>query len=171
MDFLKLFADQERQGFPDLGGSDGQGTIRISERILNAMIAEQLQGSSSLREARVTPRAGDRFGVRLVVVKPSFLPAIPLDVVIDKQPLLPDDPVLALTLTGLGGLLRFAGPAAAFLNVLPPGVRMAGERVFIDIRAVLAARGLATVLNYVEAVRVGTEEGRLALSFQLRVRA
>src|SRR5438094_180223 len=29
MDYLKLFADQERQGFPDLAGSEGQGAIRV----------------------------------------------------------------------------------------------------------------------------------------------
>lgn len=170
MDFLKLFADQERHGFPDLAGSEGQGVIRVSERQLNAIIAEQVRGSASIREVQVSPRAGDRFGVRLAVAKPSFLPPIALEVVIDKQPVLPDDPVLALTLSGLGGLLRFAGPAAGFLNVLPPGVRMEGERVFVDIRAVLAPHGLTTVLDYVQEVRVTTEPGRLVVSFKARVR-
>jgi hypothetical protein len=118
----------------------------------------------------VAPRAGDRFGVRVLLAKPSFLPPITLEVVIDKQPSLPDDPVLGLTLSGMGGLLRFAGPLAGFFTSLPPGVRLEGERVFVDLRAVLAERGLGTVLNYVEAARVTSEQGRLVLSFQLRVR-
>ena len=83
MDYLKLFADQERQGFPDLAGSEGQGAIRVSERLLNTILAGQLSGSASIRELRVSPRAGNRLGVRIVLVK-SFIPPISLDVLIDK---------------------------------------------------------------------------------------
>ena len=148
MDFLRLFAEQERQGFADLAGSEGQAAIR---------------------ELHVSPRAGDRFGVRVVLAK-SFLPPISLDVVIDKQPSLPGDPVLALTLSGMGGLLRFAGPVAGFLKALPPGVRMEGDRVFVDLRAVLAPHGLTSILNYVEEVLLSTEEGRLLILFRAAVR-
>ncbi len=170
MDFLRLFAEQERSGFPDLAGSEGQGTFRVSERLLNTMITEQLRDSAVVRELHVSPRAGDRLGVRLLLAKPSFLPAISLEVIIEKQPSLPGDPVLVLTLSGLGGLLRFAGPAAAMFNVLPPGVRMEGERVFVDIRAALAPHGLTSVIDYVQEIRVTTEEGRLVVSFKAGVR-
>jgi hypothetical protein len=170
VDFLKHFADQERQQFPDLAGSEGQGTLRLSERLLNVLLAEQLRGSTAIRELHVAPRAGDRFGVRLVMAKPSFLPAITLEVIITKQPSLPDDPVLTLTLSGLGGLLRFAGPAAGFLNVLPPGVRIEADRVFVDLRAVLAPHGLTSAVNYVEEVRVTTEEGHVLVWFKARIR-
>jgi hypothetical protein len=169
VDVLKLFADQERSGFQDLAGSEGQGSIRVSERLLNTVITEQLRGSAAIREVHVSPRAGNRFGVRLALAKPSFLPPISLDVVIEKQPSLPEDPVLVLALSGMGGLLRFAAPAVGFLRVLPPGVRMEAERVFVDIRAVLAPHGLTTVLNYVRDVTVTTEEGRLVVSFRAGV--
>jgi hypothetical protein len=163
MDFVKLLADQERQGFPDLAGSEGHGVIRVSERVLNAVIAEQLQGSTALRELHVTPHAGNRLGVRVIVAKPSFLPPLSLEVIIDKQPSLPDDPVLGLTLSGMGGLLRFAGSVAGFFTSLPPGVRIEGERVFVDLREVLAPHGLAKSLDYIKEVAVGTEEGRLVI--------
>jgi hypothetical protein len=169
MNFLKLFADQQRDGFPDLVGSEGQAAVRVSERLLNAILSEQLGGSSSIREVQLSPRAGNRLGVRLVLVKPSFLPPISFDVTIAKQPSLPDDPVLGLTLSGLGGLLRFAGLAAGFLNSVP-GVRMEGERVLIDLRAALARHGLTRVLDYVKDVAVGTEEGKLVVVFAAAVR-
>lgn len=163
MDFLRLFADQERHGFPDLAGSSGEGSVRVSERLLNGIIADQLEGSASIKSLHVTPRAGARFGVRVSLAKPSFLPALSLEVSVEKQPSLPDDPVMVLGLSGLGGILRFAG---GFLTSLPPGVRMEGERVFIDLRAALAAKGLTSVLNYLEALRVTSEEGRVIVSFK-----
>jgi hypothetical protein len=165
MNFLKLFADQERHAFRDLAGSEGHAAIRVSERLLNEIIAEQIQGSASIRELHVTPQGGNRLSVRVVVAKPSFLPPMTVGVLIDKQPKLPDDPVLGLTLSGIGGLLRFAGPAAGFFKVLPPGVSMEGERVLVDIRAALAPHGLTSVLDYVKDVAVGSEEGRLIVAF------
>lgn len=170
VDFFKLFADQERQGFTDLSGSEGWAVLRVSEALLNTILTDQLRASASIREMHVTPRAGDKLGVRLVLAKPSFLPPVSFDVVIDKQPSLPDDPVLGLTLSGLGGLLRLAGPIAGFLHRLPPGVRMDGERVFVDLRAALAPHGLTTVLNYLKDVAVRTEEGRLVVAFAAGVR-
>jgi hypothetical protein len=92
MDLLKLFADQDRLGFADLAGTEGRGAFRVSERLLNTLIEEQLEGSAAIRDVHVTPRAGDRIGVRIVVAKPSFLPPISLEVIIDKQPALPADP-------------------------------------------------------------------------------
>ncbi len=169
MDLLKVFADQERQGFHDLAGPEGHAAFRVSERLLNTLIAEQLSGSTAIRELHVTPRAGNRLGVRLVMAKPSFLPPISFDVVIDKQPSLPDDPVLGLTLSGLAGLLRFAGPVAGFFQTLPPGVRMEGERVLVDIPAALAPHGLTSALHYITDVAVGSEEGRIVVAFAVGV--
>jgi hypothetical protein len=167
LDFLALFADQERKGFVDLAGSDGQVAIKVSEPLLNTIVTDLLRESTAIRELQVKPRAGNKVGVRLALAKPSFLPPLSLEVTVDKQPALPDDPVLGLTLSGLGGLTRFAG---GFLKSPPPGVRMEGDRVFIDIRAALAARGLTSILNYVKDVAVGTEEGRLIVVFHVGVR-
>lgn len=166
MDFLQLFADQERNGFSDLAGSEGQAAIRVSERLLNAIIAEQLRDSASIRELYVTPRAGDRLGVKLKLAKTSFVPAI--DVTIEKQPSLPGDPVFELTLGGVGALLRFA---TGFLQALPPGVRVEGKRVLVDLRAALAPHGLTTVLDYLQLLWVTTEEGWLIVTFRVGVRA
>lgn len=170
MNFLKLFADQEGRGFPDLAGSEGNAVVRVSARLLNSFITEEIRGSASIRELQVTPRANNRLGVRVVVAKPSFLPPITLEVLIDKQPSLPGDPVLGMTLSGLGGLLRFAGPAAGFFKSLPPGVRMDGERVFVDLRAALAPHGLTSALDYVKDIAVGSEDGRVVVAFAAAVR-
>jgi hypothetical protein len=171
VDFLALFADQERLGFPDLAGSDGQGSIEVSERLLNTILTQLVGESTAIRELHVSPRAGNLFAVRLSLVKPSFLPALSFDIVVDKQPSLPDDPVLGLTLSGMGGLQRFAGHFAGFMKKLPSGVEMEGNRVLVDLRAVLAPHGLTSVLNYVKDVAIGAREGRLVLVFAVGVPA
>jgi hypothetical protein len=62
------------------------------------------------------------------------------------------------------GLLSFAGAAARFFNVLPPGIRMEGDLIYIDIRALLEQRGLAQHLGYLKQLEVTTEEGRFVVS-------
>ena len=106
----------------------------------------------------------------LVLAKPSFLPPINIDVLIERQPLLPESPVLVLKLAGIGGLTRFVGPAAAFLNVLPPGIRMTGDLVHVDLAAFLQQHGLAFVLPLVEEVRLNTDDGAVRVGFRARLR-
>lgn len=167
---LELIAQQQQIGFADVAGSEGQATIRLNDRLLNQIISTELKRSTVIREVQVRALAGDRLDVRLVLVKPSFLPPINIGVLIERQPSLPDSPVLVLKLAGLGGFTRFAGPAAAFLNVLPSGVRMAGERVHVDVGALLQQRGLGFVLQHVDDLRVNTEEGAVRVGFRARLR-
>lgn len=167
---LDLIAQQQRAGFADLTGSEGQATIRVTDRLLNQIIAAELHQWRAIREAHVRALAGDRFEVRLVLATPSFIPALTVRVLIERQPSLPDSPVLVLKLAGLGGLTRFAGPVAAFLNVLPPGIRMAGARVHVDLRALLQRRGIAFALQLVDDLRVHTDEGTVRVGFRARLR-
>jgi hypothetical protein len=167
---LGLIAQQQRSGFADVKGTEGQAAIRVSDRLLNQIIATELKRSGAIREARVRSLAGDRFDVRVVLAKPSFLPPITIGVLIERQPSLPENPVLVLRLSGLGGLTRFAGPAAAFLNLLPPGIRMAGDRVLVDVAALLQQRGMGLVIQHVDDLKVTTEEGMVRVGFSARLR-
>jgi hypothetical protein len=167
---LELIAQQQRIGFADVSATEGQATIRMTDRLLNQIIAIELRQSRAIRDAQVRALAGDRFEVRLALAKPSFLPPLTIGVVVERQPSLPDSPVLVLKLEGLGGLTRFAGPAAAFLNVLPPGIRMAGDRVHVDVGALLQQRGLGFVLQHVDDLRVSTDEGAVRVGFRARLR-
>jgi len=167
---LELIAQQQRAGFADLKGTEGQATIRLSDRLLNQIITTELQRSRGIRDARIRSLAGDRFELQVVLAKPSFLPPITIGVLIERQPSLPEDPVLVLRLSGIGGLTRFVGPAAAFLNVLPPGVRMAADRVLVDVAALLQQRGLGFVMQHLDDLNLTTEEGVVRVGFRARVR-
>jgi hypothetical protein len=170
MNFLELFADQERRGFPDLAGSQGEFSFRVSKGLLNELVAHALRRSTAIRELHLKPRDGNQIRVRVTLAKPSFLPPISVEVAIERQATLPDDPVLVLGLSGVGGLLRFAGPAAGFLSAVPPGIRLKGEQVLVDIPAALEGQGLAWILNFVEGIRVTTEKEWLIVWCRARVR-
>jgi hypothetical protein len=167
---LELIAQQQRTRFADLTGTEGQATIRVTDGLLNQIIATELHRSRAIREARVRALGGDRLSVHLVLAKPSFLPALNIGVLIERQPALPDTPVLVLKLSGAGSLVRFAGPAAAFLNVLPPGIRTVGDRLHVDVGALLQQRGLGFVLQHLEDLRVNADEGAVRIGFQVRLR-
>ena len=166
-----LLNRQQANGFTGLAGSQARAAIRVSAALVNDAIAVFASSSTSIEKIVVTPRAGNRFDVQLKLAKPAFLPPINVTVAIERQPRLPDDPTLVLLLTGASGLMRFAGPAmSTFGGGLPPGVRLDGDRVFIDIRAALAAQRQSEWLEYVEELEVSTDEAAVVLYLQARVR-
>lgn len=166
---VELFSRQQAAGFPGLAGSETRTTIRISTELLNQAIAGSIPADAAVRDVTVAPHAANQIGVRLSLAKPAFLPAANLTLVIERQPQLPADPVLVLHITGGGGLLRFAGPAIAASGKLPPGVRLDGDRVFVDVRTMLQPFGQGALLDCAEQLQVTSEEGALVLLVHARV--
>jgi hypothetical protein len=167
---LDLIAQQQRSGCADFIGTEGQGSIRVTDRMLNQVIAMEMTPGRAVRDLQVRAMAGDRLQARVVLARPSFMPALTIGIVVERQPALPDAPVLIAKLEGAGGLLRLAGAATAFFNVLPRGIRVEGDRVHVDVRALLEARGLAFVLPHLDELRVHTEEGAVRVLFRARLR-
>jgi|KBSSwiS6_1023812.scaffolds.fasta_scaffold39611_1 hypothetical protein len=164
-----ILTRQQAAGFPGLSGSSVRATIRVSAVLLNEAVAAYAASASAVRDLSVTPRADNRLHVQLKLAKASFLPSLSLMLVIERQPELPQDPVLVFHITGAGGMMRLAGPAISSFGVLPPGIRLEGDRLLVDLRAVLADRAQPNLLDYAEQLQVLTEEGSLVLLVQLRV--
>jgi hypothetical protein len=156
--------------FADLSGSEAYTVIRVGERLLNESAAAFVATSTVVRDLKVHPRASNQIDVQVKLAKPAFLPAFNVTLHIDRQPQLPDQPELVLRLSGAGGLLRLAGPAIESSGALPPGISLAGDRVLVDVRRVLQSRGRGDLLEYIEQLQVLSEDGRLVLAVQLRVR-
>jgi hypothetical protein len=164
-----LLARQWETGLSDLRGAHADVTLPISDRLLNEAISEALPPSAPVRGLQLTSRPGNRIRVRFSVAAASFLPPLNLTVLIEQQPQLPASPILVLKLE-TGGLLSFAGSALRFLEALPPGVRVEQDRIHVDLAALLAARGLAGVLDYAEQVHVTTTDGALVVAIRAAVR-
>jgi hypothetical protein len=165
-----LLARQQGSGFAGLAGSEVHATIRVSSALLNEAISANLASVTAVRDLAVQPRGGNRFDVRVKLAKPAFLPTMNVALVIERQPQLPSDPVLVMKLTGAAGMIGLAAPAITSFGVLPPGIRLDGDRILVDMRVLLQRYGQAALLDYAERVQVTTEEGRVVLLVHARVR-
>jgi hypothetical protein len=165
--FARLVREQQRDGFPDLVGTEILTTIPISDRLISRVIAERLPPTAAIREVSLIAHAGNEFTVR---VRLALLPPVQLRLAIEQQPRLPMSPVLVLAIVSRG----LASMALNALNVadwLPPEVRFDGKRFFIDLRSLLERRGAAGALAYLTDLTVTTADRRVVVQAKASVPA
>jgi hypothetical protein len=165
-----LLDRQQASGLRGLAGSEVHATIKISAPLLNEAVAAFAAATPAISELTIHPHNGNRFDVRLGLAKPAFLPGMTMALAIERQPQLPGDPVLVLRLSGGAAVLRLAAPAIASFNILPPGVRLEGDRVLVDLRMLLQQHGQAHLLDYAQEVEIVTIEGGLVVFMHLQVK-
>jgi hypothetical protein len=165
LDFLQR---QQRDGFPDLGGTEIAATIPISDRLINELIAELLP-KGKVREVQVQAAEGNRVAAKIRLSAMGFLPAIPVTLAIEDQPDLPERPILGLRLSGPSGLVAMAASALPSMVTLPQGISIEGDRIRIDIRRLLAERNMEGSLEYVTDLRVNTRAGAVVLDIRGRI--
>jgi hypothetical protein len=66
----------------------------------------------------------------------------------------------------MGGLFGFATAALPIGSMLPPGVRLEGERILVDLAAMATQRGMGEALQYVRRLAVHSEDGRVILHIE-----
>lgn len=164
----KLLETLQASGFRDVAGARAAATIPIGERLLNQIVAAALPPSAPVRDVVIQPQAGNRLSVRAKLTRLEFLPPITLTLAIERQPELPASPALVLRIAGLPGLLGFAGPLLVNPK-LPPGVRLDGDRLTLDLAVALAHYGQRELLSYLERVHVTSEAGQLLIDIAARV--
>ena len=170
--FERILTQQQSLGFPGLAGSTVNGTIRIADALLNTCIAASLPADGIVRTVTMRSHDGNRLDAKVTLSRPSFLPPLTVEFAIDRQPVLPADPVLALRVAGgAGSLLRLTSSFVRRSATLPPGVAIDGDSVLVDIRAALQHRGQAALLDFAQEIIVATEEGRLVVVVQAKVEA
>lgn len=168
--FQQILWQQQTAGLTGLAGSEVSATVRLSDPLLNQLIAAFLPANHPLRSVTVRSHAGNRLDVSIAIAKPSFLPPIPLTLAVARQPAFPDDPVLVFRVAGLaGGMMHLAGPLLGRLGTLPPGLRLDGERLLVDLRLVLPP-GQSALLTYVQQLTVTTEDRCVVAAIAARVK-
>ena len=69
----------------------------------------------------------------------------------------------------MGGLFGMAAAALPIAQMLPPGVRIDGEHIHVDLRTMAAQAGAAYVVDLVQDLRITTDEGRVVVHAVARV--
>lgn len=166
--FIEILRQLTTTQFRDLAGARVTADIPVSERLLNELIATSIPAHAPVRNVAIQPETGDRFSVR-IVPKMTLVPAITLRLLIEAQPRLPESPVLVLRMVTLGGLFGLASGAIA--GMLPPGVRLEGERILVNLREIAAQRGAAEAFEYLTELQVHADGGRLVVHVNAAVGA
>jgi hypothetical protein len=159
----------QRSGFADVKGARVSARVPVSEQLLNDVITSALPSGGAVREVRVRPRAANQMIVQLKLARPAFLPPLNVTATIERQPEFPSAPELVLKLASLPGVMSLAGGAAAFFNVLPPGIRMEGDRVAVNIAELARNHGRSDMLELVRRLHVTTEDGAIVLEVDVSV--
>lgn len=164
-----LLHRQLRDGFPDLTGSDVTATIPIADRAINELIAGLLPAGGKIREVRIESEVGNKVTAKIRLSGPAALPTIPVTLAIEDQPDLPTRPVLGLRLSHASRFVALAASALPTMVTLPPGITMDHDRILVDIRRLLADRGLEGWLEYVTDLRLTTSAGAIVLGIRAGV--
>ena len=146
-----------------MAGARASVTLPLSDRLVSRLVSQSLPPSAPVGDIDLRAQGGNRFSARVRLTRPALMPPITVNLAIEQQPALPSNPLFAVRLLSTG-FFSFAGAAMRFFNVLPPGLRMDGDLIFIDIRMLLEQRGLAHYLRYLEHLELTTETGRFVLS-------
>ena len=164
--FVELLHRLRLDRFRDLAGSRVTAAIPVSASLINELIATTLPPNAPLRSVTIRPEAGDRFSAR-IVAKAALIPALTLQLAIDAQPQLPERAVVTLRMVTLGGLFGLASGVIA--GFLPPAVRVDGERIHIDLRALAAQHDATDLLDYPTTLQIHSDEGRFTLHLDAAV--
>lgn len=166
--FLEILRHLHTTRFRDLAGARVSGTVPVSERLINEVVAASIPKGAPVREVRVQPLPGNALSVR-VTPRAALFPSITLRLEIEHQPDFPSSPVLVLRMATMGGLLGMASAAFPIARMLPAGVRLDSGRILVDLQALAAEQGASDVLQHVSRLQVNTDEGRVVLHIDLAV--
>ena len=155
-------------GFGDIAGTRVFATIPITESLLNQLIRETMPPDLPVRDVSIRPEDGNVLSVRLTP-RAMLIPAITLKVNIERQPDIPTSPVLVLRLATMPGILGLAGAALPLERMLPPGVRMQGEVIMVDLQAMARQHGFEGYFHHLRQLRVTTDRGRVLVTVEAGV--
>jgi hypothetical protein len=133
------------------------------------VVGSALAGTSShVREVDIRPGAGDAFDVVITVSWP-FVPAIKVGFVVERQAQFPAAPVIVFRWSLLGAAGVIASRFIASLAHLPPGVRLDGDRLIIDIPQLAERTPAAAILPYIRSLELHTVEDRVVLDMEMEI--
>ena len=153
----------------DFAGTHASARIPISRAFLNRLVAGALPGSRTpVRAVDIQPVAGDRFDVAITVSWP-FVPQLHATFVIEQQPIFPASPLLVLRWSFLGLAGGLASRLLSHFEQLPPGIRLDGNLVLLDVPVLAAKSAVAPMLVHIKALELHTLDGRAVVELEVAI--
>jgi hypothetical protein len=163
-----LLREQQAAGFRDVAGAQASATIPLSDRLVTRLASEFIPRTAPFTDVDLRALGGNRLSVRVRLTNPVMLPPVTVKLQIEQQPQFPSSPMMGLRLLSTG-ILLFAKSITRLFDVLPPGIRLDGDRILVNIQTLAEARGFGEYLRFVEHLEVHTEEGRFVVSVGGRI--
>jgi hypothetical protein len=162
----------ERFGFDvrEIAGASASGEIPVGEALVNRLIAQRLAGHAQIAAVHVAAESDDALSVH-VVPRARLVPSIRIAARIEQQPDVPQNPtfVLRWSMAGIGRLAMFAAPVLAYFTALPAGIRIDRDRVVVDLRDLLHARGHQDAIGLIRTLEIRTRPGAFLVRFAVGV--
>ena len=162
---------RERLGV-DIGtftGARAAGEVPLSDEFLNRLIAERLANHAQISALHVAAQQGDAIAVE-VVPRARLIPPVRILARIERQPE-PQNPILLLrwSMPSAGPLALLAAPVLSYFKAMPPGIRLEGDRLAVDVRELLVSRGMGEVLGFIRRLEIHTRPGAVIAQFEVGV--
>jgi hypothetical protein len=168
-DFVALLHEQRLNRFREIAGADAVFTLPVSDRLVTRLVTENLPDDGPVRELDLEAQTGNLVLVRVKLTRPAFLPSVSLRLFIERQPALPASPVIGLRMEMAAGLTGLAGPALKMMGSLPRGLQLEGDRLEVDLRALLERANAMDVLDYLGELQLTTEQGRFVIAGRISI--
>jgi hypothetical protein len=169
MDFAALLNEHRLNHFRDIAGANAAFTLPVSDRLVTRLVNEHLPPDGPVRELDLEAQPGNLVLARVKLTRPAFLPSVSLKLSIERQPVMPESPVLGLRMEMAAGLMGLAGPALKMMGSLPRGIHLDGDRLDVDFRAFLERASAMDVLNYVSDLQLSTDQGRFVIAGRISI--
>jgi hypothetical protein len=161
----KIFQKLIEDNFSDLKGATVAASIPVPEALLNEFIQAELMGNKNIASIQLSVHAQNKVSAN---IKTTLLPwplnlKLKLDRFVDFAS--HSSPKLRAWMENN----RLLGSLGAFFNALPPGIKLYGDQLVIDLGAFLREPQQKRMLSLVKSVDIRTEEGKLLLDAKIEV--
>jgi hypothetical protein len=161
----KFFQKIVDNNFSDLKGTIVDASVPVPQALINELIRAALKGNKSIESIQASVHPQNRVSLN---VKTTLLPwplnlKLKLDKAVDFASY--SSPKIRAWMENN----RLLGSLGSFFNALPPGIKLYGAQLVVDLGAFLQTPEQKRLLELVKSVGIQTEEGRVVLDVRAEV--
>ena len=161
----KIFQKIINNNFSELQGAAVDALIPIPQTLINELIAATLKGNKNISSVRASVHPQNKISLD---VKTTLLPwplnlKLKLDTSVDLASY--SSPKIRAWMENN----RLLGSLGSLFNALPPGIKLYGDQVVIDLGAFLRTPEQRRILELIKTVGIRTETGKLILNVKVKI--